>query len=75
MTPRHIIEALVKYLVIKDYVDANHMGIMVNRRLHYIITIYVNNLPIIWYSKRHNIVESSSFVSEFVVLSIVKYII
>ena len=59
-------EALGKYVVIKSYVDANHAGNMANMRLHYGIIIYVNNGPIIWYSKLHNTVEASSFGSEFI---------
>ena len=44
--------------------DDNHAGNMANWRLHYGTTIYVNNAPIIWYSKRQNTVEDSSFKSE-----------
>ena len=44
--------------------DANHAGSMTNSRSHSGIIIYVNNAPIIWYSKRHNTVEASSFGSE-----------
>ena len=61
MIPRHIPEALVKYVVIKSYLDDSPAGNMVNRRSHSGIIIYVNIKPIIWYSKRHNIVEASSF--------------
>ena len=39
---------------------------MENRRLNSCIIIYVNNAPIIWYSKRHNTVEDSSFKLECV---------
>ena len=59
-------EALVKYVVIKSYVDAEYAGTKENRRSHSVIIIYVNNAPIIWYSKRQNTVEDSSFVSESV---------
>ena len=52
MTPRHMLEALGKYVVIKAYVHDNHEGNMENKRLHSGITIFVNNAPIIWYSKR-----------------------
>ena len=58
-------------VVIKVYVDANHAGNLANRRSHTGILTYVNNAPIIWYSKRQNTVESSSFGSEFVALRIV----
>ena len=42
------------------------------RRSHSGILIYVQNAPIIWFSKRQNTVESSSFGSEFVALRIAK---
>jgi len=38
------------------------------RRSHTGIIIFVQNAPIIWYSKRQNTVESSTFGSEFVAL-------
>ena len=64
-------EALGKYVVIKAYVDANHAGNMSNRRSHSGIIIYVNNSPIIWYSKKQNTVEASSFGLEFFAIGIV----
>ena len=69
--PRHMPEALGKYVVIKAYVDANHAGNMSNRRSHSGIIIYVNNSPIIWYSKKQNTVEASSFGLEFFAIGIV----
>ena len=39
---------------------------MTNRRSRSGIIIYTNNSPIIWYIKRQNIVEASSFGSNFV---------
>ena len=70
MMPRHMPEAICKYVVIKACVDANHTENMENRRSRYGIIIYVNNAPISWYSKRKNTVEASSFGSEFVSLRI-----
>ena len=49
---------------------ANDAGNISKRKPYYGIIIYVNNVPIIWSSKRHNTVEASSFVSEFVALRI-----
>ena len=48
MMPRHMPETLGKYVVIKAYVDSNHAENMANRRSHYGIIIYVNNIHIIW---------------------------
>lgn len=68
--PRKAPTPLGNPIIIKVYVDANHAGNLANRRSHSGIIIYVNNSPIIWYSKRQNTVESSSFGSEFVALRI-----
>ena len=57
MMPRNMPEALRNYVVIKYYVDSNHALNMANRRSHYGIIIYVNNVPIIYYSKLQNKVE------------------
>ena len=52
------------------YVDANHAGNLKTRRSHTGILVYMNSAPIIWYSKRQNTVESSSFGSEYIALRI-----
>ena len=64
-------ETIGKYVVIKAYVDANYAGNMANRSSHYGIIIYVNNAPIIWYSKQNNTVETSIFGSDFFAIRIV----
>jgi hypothetical protein len=50
------------------FVDADHAGCCVTRRSHTGILIYVQGAPIIWYSKRQNTVESSTFGSEFIAM-------
>jgi hypothetical protein len=52
------------------FVDADHAGCRVTRRSHTGIIIFVNRAPIIWYSKRQNTVETSTFGSEFVAMRI-----
>lgn len=52
------------------FVDADHAGNAVTRRSHTGIVIYLQNTPIIWYSKRQNTVESSTFGSELNALRI-----
>ena len=52
------------------YVDASHAGCRVTRRSHTGIFIFINRAPIVWFSKRQNTVESSTFGSEFVALRI-----
>ena len=54
---------------------ANHAGNMANRKSHSKIVVYVNNLPLIWYSKCHNTFEASIFGLGFVSLSISKEMI
>ena len=61
-----------KSVSISCFVDANHAGNVITRRSHTGILIFVQNAPIIWFSKRQNTVESSSFGSEFVALRIAK---
>jgi hypothetical protein len=50
------------------FVDADHAGNLVTRRSHTGIIIFLNRSPTLWYSKRQNTVESSTFGSEFVAL-------
>ena len=52
------------------YVDASHAGNMKTRRSHTRILIYINKVPINWYSKRQNTVEASSFGSKYIALRI-----
>jgi hypothetical protein len=62
-------------VTISAFVDANHAGNVVTRRSHSGIFIFVQNAPIIWFSKRQNTVEAATFGSEFVALRICKELI
>ena len=55
---------------ISIFVDADHAGNRVTRRSHTGIVIYCNLAPIVWYSRRQNTVETSTFGSEFIALKI-----
>jgi hypothetical protein len=55
-----------KAVVISCFVDADHAGNRITRRSHTGILIFVNRAPIIWFSKRQNTVETSTFGSEFI---------
>ena len=59
-----------KPVQINCFVDADHAGDMVSRRSHTGILIYVNRAPVIWFSKRQNTVEMSTFGSEFIAMKI-----
>lgn len=52
------------------FVDANHTGNKITRCSHTGILIYLNCAPIIWYLKEQNMVESSTFGSEFIAMHI-----
>jgi hypothetical protein len=47
------------------FVDADHAGCKVTRRSHTGVILFVNKAPVLWYSKRQNTVETSTFGSEF----------
>ena len=47
------------------FVDSDHAGDKVTRRSRTGVLIYLNRSPIVWYSKKQNSIETSSFGSEF----------
>ena len=57
-------------VTINVFVDADHAGNKITRRSHTGILIYCNMAPIVWFSKRQNTVESSTFGSEFIAMKI-----
>ena len=59
-----------KEVDINVFVDADHAGNKITRRSHTGIVIYCNCSPIIWFSKRQNTVETSTFSSEIIALKI-----
>ena len=48
------------------FVDADHASNTVTRRSQTGILIFLNRAPIVWYSKRQNTVETSTFGSEII---------
>ena len=50
------------------FVNSDHAGDKVTRRSQTGILIFVNRAPILWYSKRQNTVETSTFGSEFIAM-------
>jgi hypothetical protein len=60
---------------ISCFCDANHAGNVVRRRSHSGIIIFVQNAPIIWYSKKQNTVEASTFGAELVAMRIARDLI
>jgi len=55
---------------INMFCDASHATDLITRRSTTGIIILIQGTPILWYSKRQNTVESSTFGSEFVALKI-----
>ena len=68
-------EPLGRPVKITCFVDADHAGNLVTRRSHSGMLIFAQNAPILWFSKRQNTVETSSFGSEFVAMRIAKEMI
>ncbi len=69
--PPNMPEPEGKCVNILCFIDGNHAE-NVTRRMHTGIIIYVQNAQVIWFSKRQNTVESSSFGSKFVALRTAK---
>ena len=70
VTPPDAPEVLGKSMIMSCFVDADHAGCRVTRRSHSGILLFLNKAPIMWYSKRQNTVETSTFGSEIVALKI-----
>jgi len=51
-----------------SFVDADHAGDQATRRSQSGVLIFINRAPILWYSKRQNTVEASTFGSEFLAM-------
>jgi len=68
--PSNAPEPLGNPVVLSCFVVADHAGNKVTRSSHTGIILFCNRAPIVWFSKRQNTVETSSFGSEFVALCI-----
>ena len=59
-------------MTISTFADTNRAGNVGTSISHMVIIIYVHNTTIVCYSKKQNIVEASTFFSEFVALCVFK---
>ena len=59
-----------KEVDINVFVDADHAGNVVTRRSHTGVILMCNMTPVLWYSKKQNTIETSTFGSEFIALRI-----
>ena len=51
---------------ISVFIDLDHAGNIITRRLHTGMIIYLNLVPIIWFSKKQNNVKSLTFGAKFI---------
>jgi hypothetical protein len=56
---------------ITAYVDSDHASNQTTRKSHTGYVIFINRAPVLWYSKRQNTVETSTFGSEFLAMKTV----
>ena len=68
--PHNVPEPRGHGVVTSTFVDADHAGCKATRRSHTGVFVYVNKAPILWYSKRQNTVETSTFGSEFCAMKV-----
>jgi hypothetical protein len=66
--PENAPKARRKAVQMTVFVDASHGCDLLTRRSRTVILIYLNRSPIVWYSKKQNTIETSSFGSEFTAL-------
>jgi Reverse transcriptase (RNA-dependent DNA polymerase) len=66
--PDDVPEPLGNNVEIHCFVDSDHASDTVSRKSQTGILIFLNRAPLIWYSKKQNSVESSTFGSEFVAM-------
>ena len=52
------------------YVDSSHAANKVTRRSHTGFLLFLNRAPIMWFSKRQNTIEASTFSSEFIAMRV-----
>jgi hypothetical protein len=57
-------------LTMTAFVDASHAANKVTRRSHTGYVVFLNRAPILWYSKRQQTVETSTFSAEFIALKV-----
>ena len=62
-------------VTISAFVHANHAGNVVTCCSHSGILIFIQNTPIIWFSKRQNTVKGATFGSKLVAMRIAKDLI
>ena len=65
LLPPDMPEPLGKPIQMTTFVDSDHAGDKVTRRSRTGVLVFLNRAPIIWFTKKQNSIETSSFGSEF----------
>jgi hypothetical protein len=65
LLPPDMPEPLGKPIQMTTFVDSDHAGDTVTRRSRTGVLVFLNSAPILWYSKKQNSIETSTFGSEF----------
>ena len=68
--PRDAPKPRGKSVQLNSFVDLDHASDRMTRRSQTRILIFGNSVPLFWYSKKHNMVKSSTYGAEFVALQI-----
>lgn len=70
LLPPDMPEPLGNPVVMTTFVDSDHAGDKVTRRSRTGVLIFLNRAPVVWYSKKQNSIETSSFGSEFTAMKV-----
>jgi hypothetical protein len=68
--PPNALEPRGNYVQVSTFIDANHAGNLVTCQSQTGTLIFMNKALVMWYSKRQNTVETSTFGSKFVAMRI-----
>ena len=70
LLPPDMPEPLGHPVQMTTFVDSDHAGDKVTRRSRSGVLVFLNRAPIVWYSKKQNSIETSSFGSEFTAMKV-----
>ena len=73
--PQNALPLRVNSIHVSCLVDSNHAGDKITHNCQYGIILYCNIDPIVWYYKRQDTVDSSTFGSGFVTLQVASELI
>jgi hypothetical protein len=70
LLPPDMPEPLGRPVKMTTFVDSDHAGDKVTRRSRTGVLVFLNRAPVVWYSKKQNSIETSSFGSEFTAMKV-----